>query len=314
MSMRPNVYAGGMIDRAATQRRDGAWLAARLSDPGSRLVPLWRSQNLVEGEGKAVQALRPSVGEAPWLARLLADGPAPMFLGLVEGQAHFAIDLSAEEDPVALLGLSQTRQFIDLRRVGALLPQHDGALLAYARGLAHWHVTHRFCGRCGAPAVSREGGHMRLCSQESCATEHFPRTDPAVIVLVTAGRLCLLGRQARWPSGMYSTLAGFVEPGESLEEAVAREVMEEAGVPVVRLRYHSSQPWPFPGQLMLGFTAEADQAIEPQVDSHELESAAWFSPEDLAGFKEQGRFLPDRQSIARRLIEDWLTSCEVKEG
>lgn len=147
---------------------------------------------------------------------------------------------------------------------------------------------------------------MLVCSAPACGTQHFPRTDPAIIVLVTAGDLCLLGRQVRWTPGMFSTLAGFVEPGESLEEAVAREVMEETGVPVARACYHSSQPWPFPASLMVGFIAEAEHPVAPQIDRQELEAAAWFSRGEILAFADQGRSLPGPDSIARRLIEDWL--------
>ena len=148
---------------------------------------------------------------------------------------------------------------------------------------------------------------MRRCSREGCATEHFPRTDPAIIVLVATGRLCLLGRQARWPAGMFSTLAGFVEPGESLEEAVAREVFEESGVRVGRVHYHSSQPWPFPASIMLGFYAEATtEAIT--IDPGELVDAKWFTRDQLRNPRDHGFLLPRGDSIASRLIADWIAA------
>jgi NAD+ diphosphatase len=302
--MKRNIYSGGSLDRAGERRGDAQWLADRLVDPTTRLVPVWHAQNLVRQVGASVQAVRPHYAAADWLTEL---GRAPIFLGINENAAHFALDLSLLADPAALPSLAALGQFVDLREVGALLPQEDGALLAYARGLIHWHRTHGFCPRCGAPTASHQAGHMRQCTNAACAAEHYPRTDPAVIVLVSAGEHCLLGRQARWRPGMFSTLAGFVEPGETLEEAVAREVMEEAGVPISRLRYHSSQPWPFPSSLMVGFMAETEAPHPLHVDETELETAAWFTRADIARFPERGLSLPNADSIARRLVEEWLS-------
>jgi NAD+ diphosphatase len=179
-------------------------------------------------------------------------------------------------------------------------------MLAYARGLMHWHARHRFCGVCGSPTESAEAGHVRRCTNPACAAMHFPRTDPAVIVLVTDGSRALLGRQKSWPPGMHSVLAGFVEPGESLEDTVRREVHEETGIVVDEITYHSSQPWPFPSSIMLGFTARA-ATTALHVDPDELESAAWFEREFLLNSPENESFkLSRRDSIARRLIDDWL--------
>ena len=219
-------------------------------------------------------------------------------LGLVDGIAHFAVDLShREEDEAARIG-----QFEDLRKVGPLLSHDDGALMAYARGMMHWHLAHRHCGRCGQATAEREAGHIRYCTNADCAAPVFPRTDPAVIMLVHDGDRCLMGRQAVWPPGMHSTLAGFVEPGESLEDAVRREVFEETNVHVGAVHYHSSQPWPFPSSLMLGFVAEAS-STDITLNDGELEDARWFSREELrSGFPK----LPFRVSIARRLVDHWM--------
>ncbi len=301
--MRHNIYSGGSLDRAGERRSDAQWLADQLTRPTTRLIPVWKTQNLVQRQDSAVRAARPFYAGADWLTRL---GTEPLFLGIDENAAHFALDLTHLDDPADLPDLTALGEFVDLREVGPLLSQNDGALLAYARGMIHWHRTHGFCGRCGAPTVSAHAGHIRRCTNAACAVEHYPRTDPAVIVLVSAGEHCLLGRQARWRPGMFSTLAGFVEPGESLEEAVAREVMEEVGVAISQFRYHSSQPWPFPSSLMLGFTAEAAAVGPLRVDRTELETAEWFSRDDIARFAECGRSLPNRDSIARRLLEDWL--------
>jgi NAD+ diphosphatase len=301
--MKHNIYSGGSLDRAAERRSDSDWLAEQLVHPTTCLVPVWRSQNFVHRVGTTIQAVRADFAAAGWLTSL---GATSYFLGLIEGVPHFALDLSPLADPMLLPELIALGEFVELREVGALLSQDDGALLAYARGLIHWHRTHTFCPRCGAQTASRHGGHIRQCSNADCAIEQYPRTDPAVIVLVSTGEHCLLGRQARWRPGMFSTLAGFVEPGESLEEAVAREVMEEAGVAIRHPRYHSSQPWPFPSSLMVGFMAEAEGLVPLRVDETELETAEWFTRDDIARFAEHGRSLPNRDSIARRLIEDWL--------
>ena len=170
-----------------------------------------------------------------------------------------------------------------------------------------WHSRHRFCGVCGAPTRSEEAGHVRRCTEAGCATMHFPRTDPAVIMLVTDGDRALLGRNKNFLPGMYSTLAGFVEPGESLEDAVAREVREETAIEVGAVHYHSSQPWPFPANIMLGFYAEA-ASTAITVDYGELEDARWFERDWLLSHTDDDNFrLPRRDFIARRLIEDWLS-------
>ena len=305
---RPNFYAGGRIERAAHMRLDRDWVAARFGDPGSRVFPVWRSQNLIAG------AATDDVGDAPRAASLsavetrrLMDGePTLVLLGLVEKVAHFALDVSHLETPEAEAPIAGAGRFADLRAVGPLLPRDQGALLAYARGLMHWHHRHRFCGACGAPTRIVMAGHQRRCADKACAQDHFPRTDPAVIMLVHDGERIVLGRQRIWPPGMHSVLAGFVEPGESLEDAVAREVMEEVGIPVREVGYNSSQPWPFPASIMLGFTARAC-ARRLKVNLKELESARWVRRDQLLASPEDETFrLPRRDSIARRLIEDWL--------
>jgi NAD+ diphosphatase len=187
-----------------------------------------------------------------------------------------------------------------LRDLAPTLSQADGGMVAHAVALLNWHRRHRFCANCGTPSDSREAGHIRRCPK--CGAEHHPRTDPVVIMLVHDGDRAILGRQAHWPPGRYSALAGFVEPGESLEEAVAREVREETGARVADVAYHSSQPWPFPASLMLGFIARWTSG-EPVVGDGELEDVRWFTREEIAAGEAK---LPPRQAIARRLIEEWL--------
>ncbi len=210
------------------------------------------------------------------------------------------MDLAAEPAPT----LPSDASFEDLRLAAGLLPQDEAGLLAYARAMVLWRRRHRYCGSCGAPARSESAGHVMKCTDPACGAEQFPRLDPAIIVLVTDGERALLGRQAAWPAGRYSTIAGFVEPGESLEDAVAREVLEETGVTVLDADYHSSQPWPFPSSLMIGFTARAVADAVPRADE-ELEDVRWFTREQIASGTPG---LPPPQSVSFRLIADWYDS------
>jgi len=300
---RPNFYSGVGLDRADHLRADQAWIEARLGDPNTRVVPVWRSRSFVAEREDLIAVTVNGRGGA----ELLAAAGVSVFLGLEGGQAFVAADLSDLDDPHTHPVLAGCGRFEDLRVVGPVLERAEGALLAYARGLIHWHRRHRFCGVCGAPAESAQGGHVRKCSDPACAASHFPRTDPAVIMLVHDGaERCVMGRQKAWPPGRFSTLAGFVEPGESLEEAVAREVWEEVGIRVAEVDYHSSQPWPFPSSIMLGFHARAELA-PLRVNEQEIEAARWFTRAELRASPEDERLhLPRTDSIARRLIEDWI--------
>jgi len=299
----PHRYTGAGFDRAAQRRLDAAWLAARRADPATRILPMDGLEVLVS------TADRPRV----WLRTVAEFGrPLPeeaLFLGVDEdGTALFAMDLGREA-PVGA-------RFLELRTVGAWLPLREAGWCAYARGLAWWHARNRYCGACGGPTVVVQGGHVRRC--QLCDAQHFPRSDPAVIVLVTHdhpvhGPRCLLGRSVRFPAGLYSTLAGFVEPGESLEETVRREVFEESGVEVTTMQYRSSQPWPFPASLMLGFRATArDDAL--RIDPEELADARWLTRAELADPERRPVKLPNRDSIARHLVEDWLFDPEARGG
>ncbi len=317
----PLHYTGCALDRAALRRADDTWLAERLRDPGSRFVPLWRDRNLiVPGDVPRVAAV--AAGDMDDRAGGGGWTEEAVFLGVESGgRAWFAVDLSERSKPeVATLG--DGAKFIGLRRVGAIMDRAAGSLLAYTLGMTYWHRRHRFCGVCGAPTRNRHGGHLRVCAGAGCGAEHFPRTDPAVIMLVTrsdpsggpgggpsggpGGGACLLARQARWPKGMMSTLAGFVEPGESLEETVAREVKEETGVGVAGVRYQGSQPWPFPSSLMLGFRAEAVEGAVLDFDADELDDARWYTRAEIRDAGAVGLTLPGADSIARRLIETWV--------
>ncbi len=298
--LRNLFYTGGTLDRAAELRRDPGWLAERLRDPTSRVVPVWRDRNLFRSGDEPVPAFLD--GDR---ARAALDGPAErVFLGLDGDVAYFAVDQSAEEEPPAFDGAS----LLDLRQAGPFLDQSSGSLLAFARGILYWHRSCRFCGACGAPTESVAGGHIRKCTGGSCGREHFPRTDAAVIMLVQKpgpdGGSALLAHQSKWMVGMWSVLAGFVEPGESLEEAVAREVLEETGIAVADVRYRGSQPWPFPASLMVGFRATAT-TFDVRFDCGELDDCRWYTRAEVRAFRDNPR-LPRPDSIARRLIAEWL--------
>ncbi|MGH8495458.1 MAG: NAD(+) diphosphatase [Gammaproteobacteria bacterium] len=292
----PNVFSGLHVDRVAHRRRDSAWIERALVSSRTRFVPVQDKLSLV----KNGEPPRPVLLDHDQIARAGLQAGSPIYLGRFGGHDCFACALTADAAPAADLG----GEFQDLHRVGALLETADATLLAYARAMVLWHRNHRHCGRCGAPIAITEAGHVLVCSDEQCGTQQFPRLDPAIIVLVADEERCLLGRQAGWPAGRYSTIAGFVEPGESLEDAVTREVHEETGVEVRDVQYHSSQPWPFPASLMLGFSARpASTAIE--LHDRELEDARWFTREEIAA----GRAgFPPKVSISFRLVEDWLSS------
>lgn len=302
---RRNVYEGLTLDRTAERRRDPDWLASRLADKASRILPVWRERNLV----RAVPD-----GETPLPAWLSPDDALTIcgaeaelvLLGVADDVAHFALSLSHLEEEAALAAIGPFGALAELRSIGALLDEGDAAMLAYGRAITTWHNRHRFCGVCGHPTRSEEAGHMRRCVNEACGASHFPRTDPAVIMAIEHDNRLLLARQFSWPPGMFSVLAGFVEPGESLEETVARETWEEAGIRLTDIRYHSSQPWPFPASIMLGFTARAltDDARPVEDD---IETIGWYDRAFLRNSPEDETFkLPSRHSIARRLVDDWI--------
>jgi NAD+ diphosphatase len=291
----PNVFAGPYLDRLAHLRRDAGFLGAALRDPGTLLVPLWQARSLVRREehGRAAAF----VAATHELRRGLPEDEL-VLLGRFRGRVCFAAELHGDPAPE----IAPEMRFEDLRLAAGLLPEDEAGLLAYARALVLWRQRQRFCGACGAPTHGASAGHVMQCTAEACGAEYFPRLDPAIIVLITDGERALLGRQAAWPVGRYSTIAGFVEPGESLEDAVLREVLEETGVAVTDAVYHSSQPWPFPSSLMIGFTARAAADAVPRADE-ELEDARWFTREEIASGTP---LLPPPQSVSFRLIEDWF--------
>lgn len=295
-----NVFAGAFVDRSGERRKDTDWLSEALQQVDTRFVPVWGDRCLVGGDPlRAVLLKRRQIEN-------FVEEKNLIFLGLFRGKPAFAVPISAEvEPPYRELG-----EFQDLRYLGTVLPPDDANMAAHARALVLWHASQMFCGVCGSSARPHAGGNSRICVNADCAREIFPRVDPAIIVLVSDGERCLLGRQTSWPEGRYSTIAGFVEPGESPEDAVRREVYEETNVRVAAVRYHSSQPWPFPSSLMLGFVAETDtdNVVEIRLNDGELEDARWFTRKELrSGFPK----LPFQISVARRLVDDWLNNDDV---
>ena len=270
-------------DRAGVRRGDEAWLARAWTDPATRVVPI--------AEGRFPVREDASVA---WVSPGQAGDGLRIFLGTREGRAYFALLQESAPD----------EGWTALRRVGPLLSQVDAGLMVHAVALAEWHAAHRHCPRCGSRLAPEAAGHVLACT--GCGRQQFPRADPAVIMLVTDGDRALLGRQPSWPEGRFSTLAGFVDPGESLEEAVAREVAEEVGVQVADVSYFGNQPWPFPSSLMVGFFARA-VTTEICVDQDEISDARWFTREQMRAEAEAGTLLlPGGISISRSLVEAWF--------
>jgi NAD+ diphosphatase len=271
-------------ERIGDRRTDDVWLTEKWADPATRVLVLAGGRFPLTRDGSAVGWVSPD--QAP-------DGDR-VLLGEHDGVVHFM---------VLARGVRAPEEWGLLRTVGPQLSQVEAGFLVQAQALSEWHRSHRFCARCGGGLTVGQSGYVLTC--ESCGRQHFPRTDPAVIMLVTDGERALLGRQPAWPEGRYSTLAGFVDPGESLEQAVAREVMEETGVEVGDVSYFGNQPWPFPSSLMVGFFARA-VTTEIRVDQDELEDARWFSREDMKAEAEAGTLvLPGGISISRSLVEAW---------
>jgi NAD+ diphosphatase len=285
-------------ERIGGRRTDAAWLEEVWADPGTRVLVLSGSRfPVVEGTDGAVSVAWRGPDRAPeGLRLLLGEQAGAVYVAVVTGEAPE--DGSAEPPHD-----DNPERWETLRGAGPRLVPEDAGLVVHAVALAEWHDAHRFCPRCGSPLVAADGGHLLQCS--GCGRSQFPRTDPAVIMLVTDGERALLGRQAAWPPGRYSTLAGFVEPGESLEDAVRREVMEEVGVEIGEVSYVGNQPWPFPASLMVGFFAHADSTVI-DVDGDEIEDARWFTREEIASLAGEGTVvLPGGFSISRALVEAW---------
>jgi NAD+ diphosphatase len=291
---RPNFFSGPYIERRAEERENPQWLAEARADHATRYL-------IAQGTTLLLGA-----SAEPHIALLAHDAP---LVGATEAGSEVLLGwfrgarcLLAELPSAGSFDLPAGTQLAELRPLTAVLPADEAGLLAYARALLIWRARHRHCGVCGAPTAATRAGHCVVCTDPGCAQEYFPRIDPAIIVLVSDGERALLGRQASWPARRYSTIAGFLEPGESLEDAVVREVAEETGVEASEVHYHSSQPWPFPSAVMVGFTARAAPGSEVRLGG-ELEDARWVTRAQV----HSGEVLaPPTQSISWRLIESWL--------
>ncbi len=298
----PHVFADNPLDRGDRQRRDAAWLSESAKNPASRfLVMPELDVPLDDGHEPTLNWL--GARDLKWFG---VDGE-PAFLGLKDGVAHFAVYVPASSGAAARLRSDDSIRFADARSAAGFLSGHETGILAQARAQLDWHNRHGFCSVCGHPTEMGRGGHVRKCP--ACKAEHFPRTDPVAIMLVHNGELCLLGQSRGRLSRMrmYSALAGFMDQGESIEEAVAREVREEAGIEVKNVRYHSSQPWPFPSSLMIGCHAEA-ATTDIHIDNEEMTDVRWFERDEvLLALEGRSRDLavPQPMAIAHHLIKTW---------
>ncbi len=302
----PIVFTANPLDRVTSKRSDGDWVRGQIAADESLFLPFWQLRALIDVEGSANIAWQPREAVADWLDH----GPSPVLLGSDNGISRFAVAVPGNDNPAKGGPLDGRGKFIDVRSIAPSLPVGESGILAQARSLLDWHARHGFCANCGAPTEMREGGTSRQCSNSACAHQHFPRTDPVVIMLVIKGDMCLFGRQGVFPPGTYSALAGFVDQGETIEEAVRREVLEEAGIRCGAVRYMASQPWPFPSSLMIGCQADAlteDINIDPQ----EIDDAQWFHRDQVRdmvanAMGTEGLRMPPPLSLAHQLALRWL--------
>ena len=305
LSAHQNTFAGNPLNRASERRGDVSWLTEKLLAQDSLAVALWNGQPFVETapDGGVQIAYLPSR-----MAEDLSGGAERLlFMGLWQETAVFAVDLEGGHDPAdgPLAGLGR---FEDLRAMALRLPATDAAIMATAKSMFEWRRRHRHCSSCGEHTDVVDGGWKRACP--ACKAEHFPRTDPVVIMLAVHGERCMLGRQEIWPKGMFSALAGFLEPGESIEEACARELEEEAGLKTLSVEYHSTQPWPYPSSLMIGLIAQV-ASDEATPDQTELSEVRWFTKaeaRDVLAGKVEGTFAPGPMAIAHQLLKTWAES------
>ncbi len=294
----PNWFANSPLERANIEIDQSETIAAHLKDEKSALVPLWRGDPLM-ADGKAVFLSVAAISEFPEDATLV-------YLGTLNGVAHFAIDASSASDNAIGAPFAEIGEYTQLRYAAGALSKDEIAIIGHARWLFEWHRKHTFCANCGALTLVIAGGAKRKC--ETCEAEHFPRTDPVAIVLAVHNGACLLGRNPKFPPGFVSALAGYIEPAETPEEAAKRELFEEAGVILTDVRYQFSQPWPFTTSLMMGFIADA-QSRDLTLDQNEIAEAHWVDLEDMRalinGEERLGIFLPPKFTIARQLIDRW---------
>jgi NAD+ diphosphatase len=288
----PKIYfSGDYINRCGDLRNDSPALEAALTNPATRFLPIFQEHCVIRGNSAALLTINQ-------VQNYLQDPNDAIFLGKLGDDFVFAIATEEQAGP----DLGDGCELAGLRELTAQVPEPDAALLAYAKAMVGWQQSHRYCGRCGSACNPDEGGFVMVCTAGGCGLRSFPRLDPAIIVLVHDGHRCLLGRQRRWPDGRFSTIAGFVEPGESLEDGVRREVYEETNIRAGRCRYLASQPWPFPAALMIGFLAEG-LTSEIRLNDGELAEARWVTRDEIVA---GAVVLPPKISIAYRIVETWF--------
>lgn len=297
-------FAGNPLNRASEKRLEANWIESRLHDPSSLIFPMWRLEPFLLGPENSAPPIQLGLLKPGLTDALAADGAPCIFLGLDGDRAVFALDISAADNPAKEGPLAGLGFFRDARAAGQMVSIKEAAIIAQAKALIDWHQRHGFCPKCGAPTRLMDAGYRRLC--DKCNSEHFPRVDPVVIMLATDGDACLVGRGKLFPQGMFSALAGFIEPGETVEEAVRRELMEEASVKVGEVSYWATQPWPFPSSLMIGCFAKATSR-DVKVDQSELAEVRWIerkvARELIEGKRVDGIMVPPPIAIAHHLIK-----------
>ncbi|MBV8138528.1 MAG: NAD(+) diphosphatase [Deltaproteobacteria bacterium] len=297
-------FAGNPLNRASEKRLEANWIESRLHDPSSLIFPMWRLEPFLLGPENSAPPIQLGLLKPGLMEVLAADGAPCIFLGLDGDRAVFALDISAAENPAKEGPLAGLGFFRDARAAGQMVSIKEAAIIAQAKALIDWHQRHGFCPKCGAPTKLMDAGYRRLC--DKCNSEHFPRVDPVVIMLAIDGDACLVGRGKLFPQGMFSALAGFIEPGETIEEAVRRELMEEASVKVGEVSYWATQPWPFPSSLMIGCFAKA-ASREVKVDQSELAELRWIernvARKLVEGKRVDGIMVPPAIAIAHHLIK-----------
>jgi NAD+ diphosphatase len=301
-------FAGSSLNRASEKRTDTNWIDSKWRDPSSLVLPMWRLEPFLReskqpGSSIELGLLPPGIADS-----LAGTEASRIFLGLEGDRAIFALDITEAGDPANVGPLAGLGYFRDARMAASMVSIRDAAIIGQAKAMIDWHQRHGFCPKCGAPTKIMDAGYRRLCE---CKAEHFPRVDPVVIMLATDGDACLVGRGKQFPPGMFSALAGFVEPGETIEEAVRRELMEEASLKVGEVTYYATQPWPFPSSLMIGCFAKAESR-DTKVDENELAEVRWIerrvARELIEGKQVEGLRVPPPIAIAHHLIKTWALS------